>query len=300
MLDSVTMDQLRTFLAAVDEGSFSAAGRRLGRAQSVVSHTLATMEERLGIRLFERVGRYPVLTAEGRSLVADARGVVEAMASFRGRATQLSAGLEPEVAFTVDVMVPLAPVTRAVAAFEATFPATALRLSVEALGAVVRPLLAGSDAFAIAGPLALEHGSLASAEFPGVPMVAVAAPSHPLARDRIWLRDLSDHRQLVLSDRSELSRDREFGVLSSRTWRMSDLGAKRALLKAELGWGAMPRATVAEDLRDGSLVALDIVDANPAWATMPMHIAYPADRSPGIAGRWLMDRLREEAAVLTP
>ena len=37
MLDGITLDQLRTFIAAVDEGSFSAAGRRLRRAQSVVS-----------------------------------------------------------------------------------------------------------------------------------------------------------------------------------------------------------------------------------------------------------------------
>jgi len=36
MLDGVTLDQLRTFIAAVDEGSFSAAGRKLRRAQSVV------------------------------------------------------------------------------------------------------------------------------------------------------------------------------------------------------------------------------------------------------------------------
>ena len=108
------------------------------------------------------------------------------------------------------------------------------------------------------------------------------------------LHDLSAHRQLVLSDRSDLSRDREFGVLSSRTWRVSDLGAKRALLKAGLGWGAMPRAMVASDLNDGSLSALDIIDANPAWFLMPMHIVYPLERPPGIAGRWLMDRLRGE------
>jgi DNA-binding transcriptional LysR family regulator len=37
MLDAITLDQLRTFIAAVDEGSFSAAGRKLRRAQSVVS-----------------------------------------------------------------------------------------------------------------------------------------------------------------------------------------------------------------------------------------------------------------------
>ena len=37
MLDAVTLDHLRIFIAAADEGSFSAAGRRLRRAQSVVS-----------------------------------------------------------------------------------------------------------------------------------------------------------------------------------------------------------------------------------------------------------------------
>ena len=37
MLDGITLDQLRTFIAAVDEGSFSAAGRKLRRAQSVIS-----------------------------------------------------------------------------------------------------------------------------------------------------------------------------------------------------------------------------------------------------------------------
>ena len=40
MLDGLTLDQLRTFIAAADTGSFSAAGRSLGRAQSVVSQTL--------------------------------------------------------------------------------------------------------------------------------------------------------------------------------------------------------------------------------------------------------------------
>ncbi|TMH10005.1 MAG: LysR family transcriptional regulator, partial [Betaproteobacteria bacterium] len=44
MLDGVSLDQLRTFIAAADEGSFSAGGRRLRRAQSVVSQTLANLE----------------------------------------------------------------------------------------------------------------------------------------------------------------------------------------------------------------------------------------------------------------
>jgi len=39
MLDAVTLDQLRTLIAAADEGSFSGAGRKLRRAQSVISKT---------------------------------------------------------------------------------------------------------------------------------------------------------------------------------------------------------------------------------------------------------------------
>jgi DNA-binding transcriptional LysR family regulator len=44
MLDGITLDQFRTFVAAVDEGSFSPAGRKLRRVQSVVSQRLANLE----------------------------------------------------------------------------------------------------------------------------------------------------------------------------------------------------------------------------------------------------------------
>jgi DNA-binding transcriptional LysR family regulator len=54
MRDGLTLDQLRTFIAVVDEGSFSAAGRRLRSAQSVVSQTIAALEAQLGVTLFDR------------------------------------------------------------------------------------------------------------------------------------------------------------------------------------------------------------------------------------------------------
>jgi Bacterial regulatory helix-turn-helix protein, lysR family len=57
MLDGISLDQLHTFLAAADEGSFSAAGRRLRRGQSVVSQSLANLEGQLGVKLFDRSGR---------------------------------------------------------------------------------------------------------------------------------------------------------------------------------------------------------------------------------------------------
>ncbi len=77
MLDGVSLDQLRTFIAAADEGSFSAGGR---------------------------------------------------LDVFKARANGLADGLEPELSVVVDAVFPLGHLTAAVAAFQANFPATPLRL----------------------------------------------------------------------------------------------------------------------------------------------------------------------------
>ena len=85
MIDGVSLDQLRTFLAAADEGSFSAAGRKLGRAQSVVSQVMANLEGQIGVRLFDRTARLPVLTDEGRALLIEALAVAGRMDAFKAR-----------------------------------------------------------------------------------------------------------------------------------------------------------------------------------------------------------------------
>ena len=74
MIDGVSLDQLRTFIAVADEKSFSAAGRRLRRAQSVVSQTMANLEGQLGVKLFDRSARLPVLTDQGRAALRCTRG----------------------------------------------------------------------------------------------------------------------------------------------------------------------------------------------------------------------------------
>jgi DNA-binding transcriptional LysR family regulator len=73
MLDRVSLDQLLAFIAAVDEGSFSAAARRLRRAQSAVSELVSGLEAQIGVQLFDRTERHPKLTTAGALLVTDAR-----------------------------------------------------------------------------------------------------------------------------------------------------------------------------------------------------------------------------------
>ena len=154
MLDGVSLDQLRTFIAAADEGSFSAAGRRLRRAQSVVSQTLANLEGQLGVKLFDRRGHLPVLTEQGHALLSNARSVAGNVDLLKARARSLAGGLEPELSVAVDVMFPEATFTGAVAAFQKAFPATLLRFDIES-SAVIEPVLEGRCAIGVVGAWAL-------------------------------------------------------------------------------------------------------------------------------------------------
>src|SRR3982751_4501574 len=124
MLDGVSLDQLRTFVAAVDEGSFSAAARRLNRVQSAVSTWVSSLEAQIGVVLFDRSGRYPKLTPEGVLLLADARNVVSGVDTLKARARLMSAGLEAELSVVIDVFFPTAVFSAAAKAFASQFPLT--------------------------------------------------------------------------------------------------------------------------------------------------------------------------------
>ncbi|MDB5704634.1 MAG: bacterial regulatory helix-turn-helix, lysR family protein [Sphingomonas bacterium] len=299
MLDGVSLDQLRTFLAAADAGSFSAAGRRLGRAQSVVSQTLGALERQLGVQLFDRSARYPMLTDAGTALVPEARAVAGRMDVFKARARDLAGGLEAELSVAIDVMFPIQIFTHAVTDFQATFPHTPLRVDVEALGAVIQPVIDRRCAFAVVGTLPLVPPELAQERLLSISMLMVAAPGHPLATrpGPIPRADLAEHVQLVLTDRSDLSRGKEFGVLSPKTWRLADLGAKLAFLRAGLGWGSMPSFMVEADLAEGRLVELAVEDAWPEGNLITMFAVHRRDTPPGPAGRWLIERLKGTASL---
>ena len=296
MLDSVSFDQLRCFIAAAEEGSFSAAARRLHRAQSVVSQTISGLEAQLGVTLFERSGRYPVPTEAGRLLLADARAVTQTLNALKARAKSMASGVEPELSVAIDVMFPMAVLTRAAASFGERFPATPLRIYVEALGGVAKAVLDGQCQLGVIGTLPLNVPELVSERLLGVKMVFVAAPTHPLAQiaGPVPECELARHVQLVLTDRTELSRGREFRVMSPRNWRLADLGAKHAFLLAGLGWGGMPMEMVADDLAAGRLVVLAPED-HPARDYMTMSASYLRETPPGPAGRWFIERLKAEA-----
>jgi DNA-binding transcriptional LysR family regulator len=294
MLDGVSLDQLRTFIAAADEGSFSAAGRRLRRAQSVVSQTLANLEGQLGVKLFDRSGHLPVLTDQGRALLADARAVAGDVDLLKARAKSLAGGLEPELSAAVDVMFPDAAFTHAVAAFQKEFPATLLRFDIES-SAVIEPVLDGRCAIGVVGswaqlPPQLSHEPLLTVR---VPMVV--SPKHPLAsrRGRIPITVLAEHIQISHIDPGDMTQVLAARAKYPKIWRLSHLGAKLAFLRAGFGFGGMPLHTIQADLASGALIEILAEDAPPGGHVTEMTAIYRTDSPPGPAGRWFIDRLKQ-------
>ena len=290
MLDGVSLDQLRAFIAAVDEGSFSAAGRKLYRVQSAVSGWISGLEAQLDVVLFDRTARFPKLTPEGELLLADARNVVSGIDAMKARAKLMAGGLETELSVVVDVFFPTATIAAAAKAFAQRFPLTPLRLFVEGLGAAYQPVLDERCSLGILTSLPIEFPSLVSERVVEIPFVIVAAPQHPLAkfRGRIPPREIAKHVQLVLTDRSNLLAGKDYGVFSPSTWRLADLSTKYAFLKDGVGWGSMPRHMVESDIAVGSLVLLNVRED----FALTMSACYRASAPPGPAGRWFIDHLK--------
>jgi DNA-binding transcriptional LysR family regulator len=295
MLDGVSLDQLRTFIAAADEGSFSAAGRRLRRAQSVVSQTLANLEGQLGVKLFDRSGHLPVLTDQGRALLADARAVAGDVDLLKARAKSLAGGLEPELSLAVDIMFPDSTLTNAVAAFQKEFPATLLRFDMES-SAVIEPVLDGRCAIGIVGSWALAPAQLTHEPLLTVATRTVVGAQHPLAthRGKIPLTTLAQHIRITHIDLSDISGSETF-VQIPRVWRLSHLGAKLAFLRAGFGFGGMPLHAIEADLASGALVEITTDDSPPGGRLIEMWAVYRTDSPPGPAGRWFIERLRHTA-----
>ena len=293
MQPNPTLDQLQILVAVADTGSFSAAGRKLNRAQSVVSYGIANLEAQLGLKLFEREGvREPQLTDVGKAVLEDARRMLGVLQHMRSRVDGHHQGLEAEVALAVEAALPSSVLIRVLKAFEAQFPTVMLRLHIGSLGLIPDLVVNGQADLGIGGLLGEVDVHLERIGFMSI--VLAAAPSHPLALlpKPVAIEDARVHTQLVVTDQSERTKGRDFGVFAYRTWRLTDVRTKHALMREGLGWGGLPRWLIADDLASGRLVELDLEVFREVRS--PLFAMHRTDSSPKPAAAWLIDQFKRQ------
>src|SRR6202047_2411736 len=192
--------QLRYVCAVADTGNFSRAAERCQIAQPSLSQQVLKLEEELGTKLFDRLGRSIRLTEAGHAFIPRARAILEQMEAARSSAADQSTDLRGSVA--VGVIPTVAPylMPRYTAGFSKRYPDAKLRIVEETTSVLVEGLRDLSIDVAILA-LPLRHKELELFPIRTEPLFAALSTDQPRATAKSpALKDLRGESFVMLRD----------------------------------------------------------------------------------------------------
>jgi LysR family hydrogen peroxide-inducible transcriptional activator len=194
------LHQFRYFCAVVDTGSFSRAAEQSHVSQPSLSQQILKLEDELGARLFDRLGRSVRLTALGATFLPRARAVLAELEAVRGEIVESKGSLGGSV--TVGVIPTVAPyyLPPLLSSFSSTFPQARLTVVEEITPVLLDRLRAATIDIAILA-LPVRGHEFQSVSLLSEQLFAVVPKDHPLAgRRSVSLRDLRTESFLLLRD----------------------------------------------------------------------------------------------------
>lgn len=208
---ALTLRQIEVFHAVMLTGSLSEAGRMLSVTQPAVSRLLASAENRLRYRLFERVKGRLHPTPEARRLFAEAEEIFGRVSRFNELAGALGAGAAGAVSLVSSPSFSEWLIPHAIQKFRERHPDTPIRYRPLAFDALLPHLLLGQADFGIASMPPPVNANIVSEEI-GQGWLGCAVPrGHPLTkRSHVRAEDLQGH--LLIG----YGADTPFGRLASR------------------------------------------------------------------------------------
>ncbi|EED40482.1 transcriptional regulator, LysR family [Stenotrophomonas sp. SKA14] len=293
---------ISVFVQAVDAGSFTAAGLRMGLSKSAVGKSVATLERRLGTRLLDRTTRRLALTVEGAEFYQVCRRILAELDEAESRA----ASRRQEPAGMLRVSLPVAfgqrwvmPILVALAQRH-----SGLQLDVSFTDRAVDLLEENIDLAVRLGTLA-ESSSLSARALGHQHSVICAAPAYLAARGVPHdMADLAGHDCITFGRQGHAlpwsTPGPDGTVVRHRIQgrhRISDGEALRSALLAGLGIGEATTWLVGEELRSGELVGVISADSTPSG---PIHAIWPTTRDLAPKVRAAVDALVDAFLPVPP
>jgi DNA-binding transcriptional LysR family regulator len=286
---------LVVFAEIVEAGSFAKAATRLGLSPSALSHSMRTLEAKVGIRLLDRTTRSLAPTDAGENLLLQLR---PAFASVEGALGTLDAGrIRPAGRIRINAhrMAAVHVVLPRLAAFAETCPDVAVELIVnDGLVDIVAERF--DCGVRHEGQLQLDMISVRIS--PPVPLAFVAAPSYLASRCAPQAPDeLSRHRCISYRYTSAgtmhvwefVSGESIFQQAVTGSFVTNDIDVMRDAAAAGVGVACLPAPHVEQHLKSGALV-----EVLRGWAPIlpPNHLYYPNRRQPSAAFQAFLEAMR--------
>ncbi len=276
----MNISQLRTFLAVVENGSFSGAAKELGISQPAVTMQVQSLESDLGVTLLDRSYRRIDLTEAGSVLEPHARRTIAEVDGARAEIEQLAG----DVGGRLDIAASTTPgayvIPRLLGSFASAYPSVTVTVTVHDTAGVVSAVEDGHAQLGVAG--AVPKGARATFEpLTSDELVAVCPPGSPLASRRgVLLADLAHEDWVarepgsgtrVMSERALVAQ----GVDAASLRIVAQLGTGEAIVSAiegGLGIALVSRYVARKALELGSVVEIDLAGPRierPFYAVLP-------------------------------
>jgi LysR family transcriptional regulator for metE and metH len=246
--------------AIAEEGSVTRAGLRLHLTQSALSHQLRDAEQRLGVRLFDRVGRRLVLSLAGERVLTSARSVLAELDRVEAELSGGSLKPRPLIRLTTQCNTVYHWLPSRLRRFQRSHPDVELEVVAGATNDPIPALTSGQIDLAIVHRHGRDSRLRARPLFRDE-MVVVMHPAHRLARAPfVAAADFAPERLILYSIPRESNLVfREVlipaGVNPRRLTHIQLTEAIVEMVKAGLGISVLARWSVAPQLERGELVA---------------------------------------------
>jgi DNA-binding transcriptional LysR family regulator len=261
-LNRLTLRQIQVFLTVARLSSYSKAAEELALTQPAVSAQIRQLEDVLGERVFDYLGKQLYLTPEGAALQRAGRDVMQRLVALEMEIAELRGVMQGTLTLAIESSAQhFMPVE--LAAFCAEHPAVTIALEVVNHSAALHRLRENFDDLVVMGQVPTDR-ALSFIPFRDNELVAVAAATHRFATaGEITLLQLAEEMLLVREAGSGTRKAFESyclqqSVLFPRRQQLGSLEAIKQGVRAGLGVAVLPREVCARELHDGELAALNV------------------------------------------
>ena len=245
---------LNAFVVVADTGSFSQAAEQLHLSQPAVSKRVSGLEDRLGTRLFDRLGRRVLLTEAGQLLLPRARRVLAELDDGRRALQNLSGQVSGTLTVATSHHIGLHRLPPILRSFVASYPEVQLdmRFTDSELGcdAVMR----GDVELAIVTLPPTQSSILKMLPIWDDPLGVVLATSHPLATETVLTAAMLSAYPAILPGNGTFTRrivEEQFNRLGLEpliAFSTNYLETIKMMVAIGLGWSVLPEAMAGDEL----------------------------------------------------